>query len=431
MLSEWIRGVFKFRGVFVALLAASLASLVAGFTLASISGSLLEQLPGLLILVPAAIAVQGNIFGALGSRLGTSIHMGTFGLSGGRQSGGRKSGGGKFDTRKLEGRKSGSSKFAVSKSLLAQNIVVSLCLSLTTGVWLALLAKATAVVFGVSSALSVTEFVVLSTVGGVIASVASLTITLVATFGAVRFSWDLDNVVAPLVTATADVVSVPALILASKILVFPTLTVTLGWGLIFVAVSTAVWSLSSSLMVVRRVARESTPVLFLAGMVDLLAGVTVESHVESFVSFPVLLVLLPGYLGTAGALGGVLSSRFASKLHLGLLRPSSIPPELARRDMSVIFLLALPVFGILAFAAVSAGNAAGFAAPGYLKVVQGALIGGCMVTLLTGAVAYYGTLVAVRSGLDPDNCGIPMVTSSLDLAGAFTLIAAFMLVGVM
>ena len=426
MLSEWMCGVFKFRSVFVALLAASLASLVAGFTLASVSGSLLEQLPGLLILVPAAIAVQGNIFGALGSRLGTLIHMGTFGLSGGRKSETRKSGGSKS-----EGRKPESSKFNASKSLLAQNIVVSLCLSLTTGVWLALLAKATAVVFGVSPTLSLTEFVVLSTAGGVIASVASLVITLVAACGAVRFSWDLDNVVAPLVTATADVVSVPALILASKLLVLPTFAVILGWGLIFVAASTAVWAFSSSLMVVRRVARESTPVLCLAGMVDLLAGITVESHVESFVAFPVLLVLLPGYLGTAGALGGVLSSRFASKLHLGLLRPSSIPSQLARRDMSVIFLLALPVFGILAFAAVSAGSVIGFAAPGYLEVIQGVLIGGCMVMLLTGAVAYYGTLVAVRSGLDPDNCGIPMVTSSLDLAGAFTLIAAFMLVGVM
>jgi len=33
------------------------------------------------VLIPAAIGMRGNIFGALGSRLGTAIHTGTFTLS--------------------------------------------------------------------------------------------------------------------------------------------------------------------------------------------------------------------------------------------------------------------------------------------------------------------------------------------------------------
>ena len=37
--------------------------------------------PGLLILVPAAVGMRGNVFGALGSRLGTAVHTGTFRLS--------------------------------------------------------------------------------------------------------------------------------------------------------------------------------------------------------------------------------------------------------------------------------------------------------------------------------------------------------------
>src|SRR5499427_10056535 len=65
---------------FVALLASSGGDLLAGLTLGAITGTL-ESLPGLLVLVPAAIGMRGNIFGALGSRLGTSIHAGTFRLS--------------------------------------------------------------------------------------------------------------------------------------------------------------------------------------------------------------------------------------------------------------------------------------------------------------------------------------------------------------
>src|SRR5688572_11713400 len=62
---------------FVALVISSLGSLVAGVALGSITGTL-ERLPGLMVMVPAAIGMRGNIFGALGSRLGTSIHTGLY-----------------------------------------------------------------------------------------------------------------------------------------------------------------------------------------------------------------------------------------------------------------------------------------------------------------------------------------------------------------
>ena len=68
------------RAGFVALLISSGGDLLAGLTLGSITGTL-ESLPGLLVLVPAAIGMRGNVFGALGSRLGTAIHTGTFQLS--------------------------------------------------------------------------------------------------------------------------------------------------------------------------------------------------------------------------------------------------------------------------------------------------------------------------------------------------------------
>ena len=45
-------------------------------------------------------------------------------------------------------------------------------------------------------------------------------------------------------------------------------------------------------------------------------------------------------------------------------------------------------------------------------------------------VAYYGAIATYRLGLDPDNHGIPIVTSSLDLLGAFALILAFVIFGV-
>src|SRR5438094_6743234 len=132
---------------FVALLLSSGGDLVAGLTLGAITHTL-EALPGLLVLVPAAIGMRGNIFGALGSRLGTSIHAGTFNVSRRRD------------------------------TIVGQNILASLALTLSVSVALAVLAKTVAVAFGLVHAISVADFVVISLLGGAVSSLVVLGLTL-------------------------------------------------------------------------------------------------------------------------------------------------------------------------------------------------------------------------------------------------------------
>ena len=69
------------------------------------------------------------------------------------------------------------------------------------------------------------------------------------------------------------------------------------------------------------IARESLPVLVLAGTIDVIAGLTIEKRFESFLVYPALLVLVPPFLEDSGALGGILSARVSTKLHLGTLEP--------------------------------------------------------------------------------------------------------------
>lgn len=388
-----------FRDSFIALVIAALASLVAGLTLAAGTDTL-EELPGLLLLVPAAIAVKGNIFGALGSRLGTSIHAGTF----------------RF-TPRLD-------------SVVGVNASVAVALSLVISVVLAVMAKGVAFAFDISPTMSVADFIVVSTIGGMLASLVVLVITLGLAAGSVRFGWDLDNVVAPLVTATADVVSLPALVISADLAGVDVLTPTLAWISVVGSVVALVWSLRTKLAEIARIARESIPILVVAGLLDLLAGITIEKRLDDFLTYPVLLILLPGFLGTAGALGGVLSSRLATKLHLGLSTPQPIPDAAAGRDIGMIFALSIPVFAVLGVVAQLGGDLTNSASPGWLDMLGITMLGGMTATIFVVAVAYYGTIVAVRFGLDPDTYGIPMVTSSLDFIGAFTLILAVAAVGV-
>lgn len=388
-----------YRDAFVALLVAVIASLVAGITLATTTDTL-EELPGLLLLVPAALAVKGNIFGALGSRLGTSIHTGQFQLSP------------RLDT------------------VVGQNTAAALVLSLAVSVELALLAKGVAIVFNVAPTMSVVDFITVSAVGGAIASVVVLAITLVLADGSVRYGWDLDNVVAPLVTATGDVITLPALVWAAALTGIGGVTTSIAVVVSVVAVIGVGWALRTDHAVIRSVMRESLPILTFAGIVDLIAGITIEKRLDDFVAFPVLLILLPGFLGTAGALGGVLSSRLGTKLHLGLIRPGALPRGRAGGDVVMMFALCLPIFAIAGVVAEVGGLITGQASPGLAHLVAVAVLGGLLASMAVVVVAYYSTVLALRFGLDPDTYGIPIVTSALDFVGAFALILALVTVGV-
>ncbi len=388
-----------YRDSFTALLTAVLASLVAGVTLAVTTGTL-EELPGLLLLVPAALAVKGNVFGALGSRLGTSIHAGVFRPSL------------RLDT------------------VVGQNTAAAMVLSLTMAVILAVLAKGVAIVFDVSPTMSIADFVVVSTISGLLASVVVLAITLGIAAGSVRRGWDLDNVAAPLVTAAGDVVTLPALIWAAELAGIKGVTPAIAIVVTILALAGSVWSLRVRHSELRTIMVESLPILVLAAALDLIAGIAIEKRLDDFVAYPVMLVLLPGFLSTAGNLGGVLSSRLSSKLHLGLIRPAPLPTREAGGDLAMIFVLSIPVFAVAGVVAQAGGNMIGAQSPGLGEVVAVAMLGGVIATVCAVMVSYYSTIAAVRFGLDPDTFGIPMVSSSLDFVGVFAMILALVAVGV-
>ncbi|MCY3961174.1 MAG: magnesium transporter [bacterium] len=389
------RGVRQSLG---ALCILAVTSVIAGVVLGR-SHERLAELPGLLLLVPAAIALPGKIFGALGSRLGTAIHTGTFRLS------------------------------LRSSGVVGQNVWASLVLTLLMTLVLALLASAMASGIGVEGAISVADYVVVSVVGGTLASVFVLLVTLGMATASVRWGLDPDNVTAPMVTAAGDVLALPALILASYLVRRDTVTPVVAGLLAAITVVSLAAALRSKAPQIKTVMRESIPVLVLAGFLSLMAGVTVENRFEVFSDRPVLLVLVPGYLAIAGALGGILANRLSSKLHLGLIGPSVLPQRGARTDVGVTIGLALPVFAIVALVSQGAGSLVDLAGPGTGLLVGVALVGGVLAVMVAVAVAYYGTIAAVRFGVDPDSVGIPTVTAVLDLVGALTLVFAIAVLG--
>ena len=384
---------------FVALTVGVLAASAGGLVLASAEGTLID-LPGLLLLVPGAIALRGNVFGAVGSRLGTAVHTGTFRLS------------------------------ARPDGVVGQNMLGAAVLSLVLSAVLGVLARGTAVVFGIAPTMSLADFVVVSTLGGLLASMIVGLVTVGLAAGSVRFGWDLDNVMAPLVSTLGDLATVPALVVAALLADRAGLTDVLGLGVVAAAFVVLLAAWRTPLDEVRRIVRQSVPVLVVAGVLDLVAGVTIEKRLDDLLAAEAVLVLLPAFLGTAGALGGILSSRLSTHFHLGLDDATPLPSRTSLREARSVGLVAVPVFALCAVLAQWASVATGQTTPGLGDLLLVMLLAGAVATLLVLLVAYYTTMAAFRYGLDPDTYGIPMVLSVLDLVGAFTLILALLAVGV-
>jgi mgtE-like transporter len=207
------------------------------------------------------------------------------------------------------------------------------------------------------------------------------------------------------------------------------LTPLLGVVCAVVALGLVVLSLRSPLDELPRIVGQSLPVLTVAGALSALAGVTVERQLEPFTRHPALLVLLPAFLSSSGALGGILSGRLGTKLHLGLIDPDGVPGRLARRDIGVALGLAVPVFLFDGVGAHLLALLIQHESPGIVKMLAVSMLGGLLAVAFVVVVAYYGTIAAFRVGLDPDTFGIPLVTSSVDFTGAIALVLAIVAVG--
>ncbi len=387
------------RQGFAALFLSSTGELVAGLALAGIAG-ILNELVGLAVLIPAAIGMRGAIFGAMGSRLSTAIQTGLF-------------------------------SFSLRRGVLAENVQAAAVLSLISGVFLAFMARLLSSFLGVETELSIFDYVVISTVGGTIAGVLLLGITIVVARLSVARGWDMDNIAAPMITACGDILTLPALVAATFLIGIPLISSALAVGLVLAAAAVLTAALRIGVPALRRILAESLPILAITGTVTILVGVALQDREEQFFTLLALSTLLPAFLQEGGALGGILSSRLSSKIHLGLLAPRGIPPMNTFRDFTLIYIFATGVYVFIGGAAhlVTVALFSADASPGLLIMIGVSTLAGLFATTAAALAAYYGSIVSYRVGLDPDTYGIPIITAAVDLLGFASLIISLVVFG--
>jgi mgtE-like transporter len=185
----------------------------------------------------------------------------------------------------------------------------------------------------------------------------------------------------------------------------------------------------TDLPLAKRIMLEMVGVIALTPLLDILAGTAVEPQLQNFKQYPALLAVIAPLVSDLGAIGGILSSRLSSKLHLGVISARGRPDAVAWLDGSVAV-----GFGIVAFTAV---GTLGYVyslfhgpTPGAGVMIGATLLAGIIAIAVDLVFSYYIAILSFRIGLDPDNQSVPIITSVMDLAGVVSFLFVLSVFGV-
>ena len=387
----------------IALLICAVGDLCAGIILGKMT-FFLETFPGLLVVIPGAIGMRGNIFGSFASRLSTNLHIGII-----------------------------SPEFEFSEQL-NYNIFSSFVLTLVLSIFLAIVSKILCILLNQPS-MSLIDFILICVIAGIISNLIMLPITMLVSFKSFEHGWDPDNITSPIIAAFGDLFTLPAIIASIFILQamgFSTIFKDAVLIIILIAVAVSFiycYRLSDE---TNTILRQSTPVLLLCSFLGGAAGSVLNSAVETLLTNPSLLTLLPLFSGESGSLISILGARLSSGLHSGLVEPKNRPEGEAVHNFIICYILAVIVFPLIGLLAEGSSRVLGVIGVGFTKIVEISIMSGLILLTIMVFVVYYVSVTSYNRNLDPDNIVIPISTSITDSISSLVLISvSLMLLGVL
>jgi len=365
-----------------------------------ISTSSLRMLPALIVLIPPAIGMRGNIFASLGSRLGTGLHTGQI-----------------------------SPDF--KGKILKDNINSSFILTVLMSIYLGVIAAFTARFLGMD--VDIIDMILISLLAGILSAFFMLALTIATAFLSYRRGWDPDNVTTPIITLAGDIITLPFLFLSLDFVLWMSGEEKIVLFYIFIAlgVISIIFPLSKlSGKYLRKILIESIPIMVIGGLLGTMSGSILGNSFEGLIGIAGILTMIPAFLEDGGAIGGILAAKFSSSLHIGSLEYSLIPPRKAQKMFLSMHIMGLIVFSLIGIFAFFISKYAGMDALPLYKMVVISVIAGEILILAVNFIAYYSSIISFKHGIDPDNVTIPTITSLMDIMGTGCLILVLMIFGV-
>ncbi len=375
------------------LILCSFGEIIAGMWMGYLSNRFII-IPALIILIPPSISLRGNIYAPLGSRLGTYLHAG-----------------------KIE------PKFKLN-SVINENISSSLFLLIALSFLNGIISAK------IASLLKIHEFnldlvldlMIISIISAFLSAVFIIPLTIAVSIGSFRWGWDPDNVTSPLITFISDLITIPLIFLSADLVFLTGLHVKVV--IILISLIFMLFFYKKSENMGFKIIMESFPILLFCLLLEFCVGTILGNEIEGFVNTAGVLTIVPAFLASGGAMGSILVARFSSMLHLGSLKPYLLPDRAVFSRFFVIHLLALISFAFLGVSGFLFNVILSIKTPSLLYLILATSIAGQILALILDIVSYYFSIISFKIGFDPDNVGIPLVTSLMDFIGISCLVAA-------
>ena len=158
------------------------------------------------------------------------------------------------------------------------------------------------------------------------------------------------------------------------------------------------------------------------------AGGILNSSVETLLTNPSLLTLIPLFSGECGSLISILGARLSSGLHSGLVEPLRKPEGEALHNFLICFILAIVVFPFIGILAESSSLMFGTIGVGFNVILPISTLSGLILLTIMVFVVYYISTISYNHNLDPDNIVIPISTSVTDSISSLILISVSLLI---
>ncbi len=354
-------------------------------------------IPGLIILLPPTIGIRGNTFGALAARIGSRLHLG------------------QIEPTMRNNRELATQLFSTAVQLMLLSALIPVAGIVLSGLFTIEIAPISTLIF-------------ISVLAGVLSGVLMFAITMGVTLISFRRGYDPDNISAPMIATTGDILTIPVMLIAA----FIALNIPHALIVLFAVTSMVLLLFILSMILflrhieVRKVLRGSLPFAVLAILLSSISGILLQANFEMFFQGAIFLMLIPAFNAQGGSMGSILGSRLTSSAYLGQDQITLEPNRLMIRSTASLLLISFMVFFAMSLVVSGLGWISGLGTIFYPKLLLIMMMGATSITLISSFIAYYTAYISFKLGLDPDNVVIPLLTACMDIVGSTSLIVCIL-----
>ncbi|MFV2015718.1 MAG: magnesium transporter [Candidatus Heimdallarchaeota archaeon] len=383
-----------FRESFLALSVTVIGGLLTGIIWSSLYDSFL-LLAGVIALIPVISQMRGNISGIFTSRLGTGLHLGYI-----------------------------SPSFTKRSNELNNSILMNVILSFLIPIWVAFVVYLFNFIGNGQTPFF--RFLIIGFLGSIFAGSVQIIITLFIAFKVYKKGMDPDVVVYPILSLTADIITVLVIFVAFNIENFLYIHVNFFFQILLEMIFIFIFILFLIIIFSRPIRSkidfelvnllaESVPVVLITVIIGGIVGIILNDSIP----YQGIILILPVFMAFTGSMSSIVGSTLTTAYHLGS------PMKQFYINIPLVLILVGSILSILlGIIGYSISILLGFSLPNESLIFYLAIsfFTGLFTTIFSIIISLILGNITFKKGIDADNVIVPITSTIGDLVAILSMV---------